>query len=130
MQKSYNQFNDIAAIKYGNLTKIYEVSADVIDNIDATQFGEVKIEPGEYYYRHALKSTVSEGSCLFTVIQNDRQFPLISYYVEAPSVETNFSVIPYRFITSTITTIRFHREKPTSENFKIRSVIEIYKRVK
>lgn len=77
-----------------------------------------------------MKDAVSEGSCLFSVIQNDQQFPLLSYYVHTPISETKYSIIPYHFLISKKTTINIEREKPTSENFKINSIIRIYERVK
>lgn len=98
--KSYNQFNDIAGINYRNLKNIYEVSANVIDNLNAAEVGGTALEPGEYYYQHILKTEVSEGSCLFSVIQNDQQFPLLSYYVHTPISETKYSIIPYHFLIS------------------------------
>ena len=127
---SFNKYNDIREINYKNLSQVYSVTANVIDNIDATQIGITTLEPGEYYYRHTLNTAISEGSCLFSLIQNDYLFPLLSYYIQAPITETNHSIIPYRFIIQNTTTIRITREKPTSENFKINSLIQIFKRVK
>lgn len=125
---SFNVYHDVTGLIPGELKQVYSVYADVIDNLNATEIGGTTLEPGEYYYQHILTTEVSEGSCLFSVIQNDHQFPLFSYYVNAPISETKYSIIPHRFLITKKTRINIEREKPTSENFKIRSVIRIYKR--
>lgn len=126
---SFNVYHDVTGLVAGKeLKQVYSAYANVIDNLNAADIGNTELEPGEYYYQHILNTEVSEGSCLFSVIQNDKQFPLFSYYVQTPISETKHSIIPYHFLISKKTRINIVREKPTSENFKIKSIIRIYKR--
>lgn len=127
---SFNSYHDVSSFSYRELKQVYSVQADVTDNLNAIEIGGTALEAGEYYYQHILNTDVSEGSCLFSLIKSDRQFPLLSYYVYTPISETKYSIIPYRFLITKKTNINIEREKPTSENFKIRSTIKIYKRVK
>lgn len=125
---SFNVYHDVSGLIPGELKQVYSAYANVIDNLNAAEIGGTVLEPGEYYYQHILNTEISEGSCLFSVIQNDHQFPLLSYYVQTPISETKYSIIPYHFLISKKAKINIVREKPTSENFKIRSVIRIFKR--
>lgn len=123
---SFNVYHDVTGLIPRELRQVYSTNANVIDNLNAANIGNITLEPGEYYYQHILNTEVSEGSCLFSVIQNDKQFPLFSYYVNTPISNTQYSIIPYHFLISKKTTINIEREKPTSENFKISSVIRIF----
>lgn len=126
---SFNVYHDDSGLIPGKeLNQVYSVYANVIDNLNSEEIGGTALEPGEYYYQHILNTEISEGSCLFSLIQNDQQFPLLSYYVQTPISETKYSIIPYHFLITKKTKINIVREKPTSENFKIKSVIRIYKR--
>lgn len=126
---SFNVYHDVSGLIPGKeLNQVYSVYANVIDNLNAEIIGGTALEPREYYYQHILNTEISEGSCLFSLIQNDKQFPLLSYYVQTPISETKYSIIPYHFLITKKTKINIVREKPTSENFKIKSVIRIYKR--
>lgn len=95
---SFNVYHDVTGLNYNMLKQVYSAFANVNDNLNATTIGGTILEPGEYYYQHVLSTRVSEGSCLFSVIQNDKQFPLFSYYVQTPISETRYSIIPYHFL--------------------------------
>lgn len=90
----------------------------------------VDIQPGEYYYRHILEQVESDNSFFFiTLYGKSFEYPFYSYYAQSP-LTTSYTVIPYHFIVDSPITINIIVRNINAENSKIKSSIQIKKRVR
>jgi hypothetical protein len=88
------------------------------------------IQPGEYYYRHILEQVESDNSFFFiTLCVKSFEYPFYSYYAQSP-LTASYTVIPYHFIVDSPITIKIIVRNINAENSKIKSSIQIKKKVK
>lgn len=92
----------------------------------------VDIQPGEYYYRHILQPVESDNSFFFiTLCGKSSEYPFYSYYAQSPLTgNVSYTVIPYHFIVDSPITIKIIVQNINAESSKIKSSIQIKKRVK
>lgn len=90
----------------------------------------VTLEPGEYYYRHTFYPVESNNDMfLFLLYTNDLNYPLWSYRQNSPLAENAVS-IPYSFNLNTKVKVNVAIYNPSTQNYNIKSTINIFKRVK
>lgn len=110
-----------------NFTNIYTAV------INGAGVRNVELQPGEYYYRHVAQPIETDNSSFFIVLYGkSSEYPLCSYYIQSPlTAVTNLnSVVPYHFIVDTPIKLTILVQNVNTENAKIKSTIQIKKRVK
>lgn len=114
--------NDIA----DNFTNVLSV------NVNGNGNWSAQLQPGEYYYRHVLNSVESGNFNYYVEIHGQSSaYPIYSYYAQSPLAGTiDYIVIPYHFAIDKPLTIGIGVLNINGENSKIKSLIQIKKRVR
>lgn len=120
------RINDIAPEITDNFTNIYSAIVNAANNLS------IELQPGEYYFRHVLEPVEANNSMFFVAICGKTSaYPFYSYYAQSPLAgTTNNPVIPYHFIVDKPITIRIFIWNINGQTSKIKSTIQIKKRVK
>lgn len=117
---------------------VYDVASEILVNfknvftetVNKGGVYSVDIQPGEYYYRHILEQVESDNSFFFiTLYGKSFEYPFYSYYAQSP-LTSSYTVIPYHFIVDSPITINIIVRNINGENSKIKSSIQIKKKVK
>lgn len=108
--------NDIAPDITINFTNVFSVNAN-----DSGAWS-VKLQPGEYYYRHVLNSTESANSNYFLALYSQSSaYPIHSYYAQSPILgSVDYIVIPYHFIVDKPLTLGILLRNIGGESSKIK----------
>ena len=118
--------NDIASNITDNFTNVLSL------NLNGNGNWTCELQPGEYYYRHVLYSVESDNFNYYIEIHSQSSaYPIYSYYAQSPlagSIE--YIVIPYYFVVDKPLTIAITAININGENSKIKSVVQIKKRVR
>lgn len=118
--------NGIARNITDNFTNVLSV------NVNGKGNWTVKLQAGEYYYRHVLNSVESDNFNYYVEIHGQSSaYPFYSYYAQSPLAGTiDYIVIPYHFVVDKPITIAIGVININGENSKIKSTIQIKKRVR
>lgn len=118
--------NDIAPNITDNFTNVLSVSVNGNGNWTA------ELQPGEYYYRHVLYSVESGNFNYYVEIYGQSSaYPIYSYYAQSPLAGSiDYIAIPYYFVVDKPLIIGISVSNLNGENSKIKSVIQIKKRVR
>lgn len=118
--------NDIASNITDNFTNVLSVNANGKGNWTA------ELQPGEYYYRHVLYPVESDNfNYYFEIHGQSSAYPIYSYYAQSPLAESiDYIVIPYHFVVDKPLIISIAAYNINGENSKIKSVIQLKKRVR
>lgn len=120
--------NAIASNITDNFTNVFSV------NVNGNGAWTVELQPGEYYYRHVLYSVESDNFNYYVEIHGQSSaYPIYSYYAQSPLTRgtgNDYIAIPYHFVVDEPLIIGITASNINGENSKIKSVIQIKKRVK
>lgn len=125
--------------KITNITDLsYEISNNFKNvfsaNVNSAGIWSIELQSGEYYYRHTLMPVESDNSSFFVLLYGKSSvYPLHSYYAQSPletSANRGSSIIPYHFIIDNPIKISILVQNINLETSKIKSTIQIVKRVK
>lgn len=118
--------NDIASNITDNFTNALTL------NVNGNGNWSAQLQPGEYYYRHVLNSVESDNFNYYVEIHGQSSaYPIYSYYAQSPLAGTiDYIVIPYHFVIDKPLTIGIGVLNINGENSKIKSIIQIKKRVR
>lgn len=118
--------NDIASEVLVNFKNVFTA------NVNAVSSHNVELQPGEYYFRHVLGPVESNNSMFFIMLcGKSSSYPFYSYYAQSPLADTvGETVIPYHFIVDKPIAIRILIWNINEQTSKIKSTIQILKRVK
>lgn len=113
--------NDIASNITDNFTNVLSVNAN--GNGSWTV---------EYYYRHVLYSVESDNFNYYVEIHGQSSlYPIYSYYAQSPLAGSiDYIAIPYHFVVDKSLIIGITVSNISGENSKIKSVIQLKKRVR
>lgn len=134
---SYLYENDNAIFNKININTDVRNNSDVVYSADvtATNGGTIVIpgvilEPGEYYFRHTFFPVESNNDdFLFTLYTNDLNYPFFTYKQNSPLSGNNISILCSFNLDKKIK-INIAIRKPDTQNFNIRSTINIFRRKK
>lgn len=124
------------------ITNITDLSYEISDNfknvftanVNGTGSWSAELQPGEYYYRHSLKPVESDNSTFFVSLYGKSSvYPVFGYYAQSPlqaNDNRGSSIIPYHFIIDNPIKIVILVQNINAESAKIKSSIQIMKRVK
>lgn len=117
--------NDIASNITDNFTNVLSV------NVNGNGNWTAELQPGEYY-RHVLYSVESGNFNYYVEIHGQSSaYPIYSYYAQSPLAGSiDYIVIPYHFVVDKPLIIAISASNINGENSKIKSVIQIKKRVR
>lgn len=88
----------------------------------------VILEPGEYYFRHTFFPVESNNDdFFFTLYINDSNYPFCTYKQNSPLSGNNI-LIPCSFNLDKKIKINIGILKPDTQNYNIRSTINIFRR--
>lgn len=88
----------------------------------------VILEPGEYYFRHTFFPVESNNDdFFFTLYINDLNYPFCTYKQNSPLSGNNI-FIPCSFNLDKKIKINIAIRKPDTQNYNIRSTINIFRR--
>lgn len=112
--------NDIAFNINDNFTNVFTV------NVNGNGNWSTQLQPGEYYYRHVLNSIESSNFNYYVEIHGQSSaYPIYSYYAQSPLAGTVDYIVVDKPLTIGIGVININ-----GENSKIKSIIQIKKRVR
>lgn len=101
------------------------------ENVNGNGNWSAELQPGEYYYRHVLYSVESDNYNYVEIHGQSSEYPLYSYYAQSPLAgSVDYIVIPYHFVVDKSLIINITASNINGENSKIKSVIQIKKRVR
>lgn len=118
--------NGIASNITDNFTNVSSV------NINGNGAWTAELQPGEYYYRHVLYPVESDNFNYYVEIHGQSSaYPIYSYYAQSPLAGSiDYITIPYHFVVDKPLIIAITASNINGENSKIKSVIQIKKRVR
>lgn len=124
--RKISHLNDIAPEVLVNFKNVFTA------NVNAVTSFNVELKPGEYYFRHVLTPVETNNSMFFIMLcGKSSAYPFYSYYAQSPLTDTvGETVIPYHFIVDKPITIRILIWNINEQTSKIKSTIQILKRVK
>lgn len=118
--------NNIASNITDNFTNVLSI------NVNGNGSWTAELQPGEYYYRHVLYSVESDNFNYYVEMHGQSSaYPFYGYYAQSPLAGSiDYIAIPYHFVVDKSLIIAITASSINGENSKIKSVIQIKKRVK
>lgn len=124
---SGDYINDLSSGTIDNFAVIHSI------NVNNVGSWKIALDPGEYYFKHILYPVESDNSMIFIEVYTSKfLFPIHSYYAQSALTESStFNVIiPWHFVINNPITFNISVNNINNATLKLKSLIEINKKVK
>lgn len=122
----FNKININTDVR-NNSVVVYSADITAINGATITNPSAI-LEPGEYYFRHTFFPVESNNDDFFFALYiNDLNYPFCTYKQNSPLSGNNIS-IPCSFNLDKKIKINIAIRKPDTQNYNIRSTINIFRR--